>query len=320
MTNRGGNTVARVNYDVFGAFRWPDKPGHGLPPCAEMDLDDILDRFDGGRSFGFEHDDTRFGRHFGKIVDPYLFASRRFDTFSNLYWNRNRMYNPRVGRFLSADQVKFKGGPNLWWYVANNPQKYVDSSGNYLEFPESWDKMRLPEGPYVFKQFLNGPFQEASWFEENYPGWISFSKKYYTDLVNDWAVKNSGQSPFNIPDNQTRFPVMPYWKNTNGSLFFWNIGQNPNETETKHGDKPAQPDWYAKWMADKVLGAFAIDLTTPITINYNPQSNTFTWEANMYVEDRLGFDPGDLWPTWLNPARRVKRATWTISGSGSYCP
>jgi len=39
------------------------------------------------------------------------------------------MYAPRVGRFVSADPLGFKGGNNLWVYVNNNPLRYTDPTG-----------------------------------------------------------------------------------------------------------------------------------------------------------------------------------------------
>lgn len=129
LTNRGGNAVARIGYDAFGNLKFPDKPGHGVKPCRDEDLDDLLDRLDGGRSFEFAHDGHHYGRHFGKLVNPYLFTGRKIDTFSNLYNHRNRMMNPRLGRFISKDPIGFKKSINLFRYARNNPLIYTDPFG-----------------------------------------------------------------------------------------------------------------------------------------------------------------------------------------------
>jgi len=105
-----------------------DKPGHGVAPCRDDDLDDLLDRFDFGRSFGFEHDPVHFGRHFAGTISPYLYAGRKFDTFTQTYFNRWRSYNPRYGRFLSSDPLGFAAGNNLWSYPLN-PALYADPFG-----------------------------------------------------------------------------------------------------------------------------------------------------------------------------------------------
>ena len=130
LTNRGGNPVAKIGYDAWGNLRFPDKPGYGTPPCGEKDLDGYLDRCDGSRAFessGFNP--HHLGRHQGKTLTPYLYTGRRFDGFSQFYNNRNRMYNPAVGRFVSKDPVGFGGGKNLWGYVENNPLTKIDPMG-----------------------------------------------------------------------------------------------------------------------------------------------------------------------------------------------
>ena len=135
LANRGGNPVARIAYDVWGNMRWPDKPGHGVKPCRDEDLDELLDRFDFGRSFGFDHDPWHYGRFFGKALTPYLYAGRRLDSFTGQYFNRNRYYQPKYGRFISRDPIGFNGGLNLWNYAGCNPLLLTDSFGEGVDKP-----------------------------------------------------------------------------------------------------------------------------------------------------------------------------------------
>ncbi|MFZ2955656.1 MAG: RHS repeat-associated core domain-containing protein [Candidatus Ozemobacteraceae bacterium] len=119
-------------HDAWGNFRRPDKPGHGVAPCREDELDDYLDRFEGGRAFqntGF--DPWHLGRHHSRAFVPYLYVGRRLDAFSQIYNNRNRQYSPKYGRFISKDPIGFDGGNNLWGYVTNNPTKWSDPFGLY---------------------------------------------------------------------------------------------------------------------------------------------------------------------------------------------
>jgi RHS repeat-associated protein len=129
LTNRGGNPVAKIGYDAWGNLRFPDKPGYGIKPCHENDIPDWLDRLDFGRSFGFDFDPHHFGRHFHKELTPYLYTSRRLDSFSGQYFNRNRYYQPKYGRFFSSDPIGFSGDINLFRYGNNNPLLYTDPFG-----------------------------------------------------------------------------------------------------------------------------------------------------------------------------------------------
>jgi RHS repeat-associated protein len=130
IANTRGYPIARMNYDVWGNFRWPEKKGHGVAPCKETDLDGILERLEGKFIFGVpNHDPDHYGRHFAKVLTPYLFAGRRLDTFSGLYNSRNRYYNPTVGRFMSSDPIGFAGDGNLWAYARSNPARYTDPFG-----------------------------------------------------------------------------------------------------------------------------------------------------------------------------------------------
>jgi len=49
---------------------------------------------------------------------------------------RARMYDPKLGRFISEDPIGFAGGDiNLYGYVANQPTKFTDPNG---WFPSIW--------------------------------------------------------------------------------------------------------------------------------------------------------------------------------------
>ncbi len=38
-------------------------------------------------------------------INPYLFAGRRYDEESGLYYFRNRYYSPELGRFITSDPI-----------------------------------------------------------------------------------------------------------------------------------------------------------------------------------------------------------------------
>jgi len=76
------------------------------------------------------------------VVNPYLFAGRRLDEESGLYYYRARHYNSNNGRFLQRDPVGFVDGMNLYQYVGNNPLNRIDPFGLDDE-PSFWDDVEF---------------------------------------------------------------------------------------------------------------------------------------------------------------------------------
>jgi RHS repeat-associated protein len=68
--------------------------------------------------------------------NKYRLSGEAFDLSSGLYYLRARYYDPTIGRFLSPDPVMLPEmpGANSYTYVANNPSRFVDPSGQSL-----WD-------------------------------------------------------------------------------------------------------------------------------------------------------------------------------------
>ncbi|MBU1693619.1 MAG: hypothetical protein KKC51_06610 [Verrucomicrobia bacterium] len=64
------------------------------------------------------------------VLNRYTFTGREAlgDSFDFSYY-RNRIMDPNIGRFTSADPLDFIDGPNQYGYVRNNPLAYTDQSG-----------------------------------------------------------------------------------------------------------------------------------------------------------------------------------------------
>ncbi|MGA1823422.1 MAG: RHS repeat domain-containing protein [bacterium] len=78
------------------------------------------------------------------IDNPYLFAGRRYDKETGIYYYRARYYSPVIGRFLQTDPISFAGGDiNLYRYVNNNPVNYLDQWGLCKE--GSWWEGLIPD-------------------------------------------------------------------------------------------------------------------------------------------------------------------------------
>lgn len=59
----------------------------------------------------------------------YGYTGREWDADANLYYYRNRWYDPQSGRFISEDPIGLDGGINLYAYVENDPVNLSDPSG-----------------------------------------------------------------------------------------------------------------------------------------------------------------------------------------------
>jgi RHS repeat-associated protein len=62
----------------------------------------------------------------GTVVNPFTFSGREYDASTQLYYFRQRSYDPNSGRFLEEDP---KPAPNLYPYAANDPINVRDTSG-----------------------------------------------------------------------------------------------------------------------------------------------------------------------------------------------
>jgi RHS repeat-associated protein len=81
---------------------------------------------------------TPFGRlttATGEFKSRYLFSSKEYDDEVGLYYYGYRYYQPDRGRWLTRDPIGERGGQNLYLFVNNNPQWFVDPLGLQAEDP-----------------------------------------------------------------------------------------------------------------------------------------------------------------------------------------
>ena len=109
VTDASGNKLVVLGYDPYGERRKPDWTGQ----LTEAEIEDLLSAHGERVSRGFT-------RH------------EHLDRTGLIHMN-GRMYDPRLGRFLSPDPIV--GDPtssqswNFYSYVGNNPLSYVDPTG-----------------------------------------------------------------------------------------------------------------------------------------------------------------------------------------------
>ncbi len=58
-----------------------------------------------------------------------IYCGYRLDPESQLYYVRNRTYNPVLGRWIQRDPIGFKDGANLYGYVGGGPVGVLDPGG-----------------------------------------------------------------------------------------------------------------------------------------------------------------------------------------------
>ncbi|MBF0410118.1 MAG: RHS repeat-associated core domain-containing protein, partial [Candidatus Riflebacteria bacterium] len=242
LTNRNGNLISKIAYDAWGNFRWPDKKGYGVAPCKEDDLCDLLDRLEGKFAFGGAmHDHWHYGRHFGKALTPYLYTGRRISPVSEQYFNRNRYYSPRYGRFITKDPIGFSGGNNLWNYAGNNPLIFVDPFGRAVR----WAQMKTFFDPCDETQVIGYQIKVTFYEVGDYAGKKNFSvwlkvqagepKDYYAlrKALNTWdeaferAGRNKDLMGSELTDH-TRRLVLMFW-DPKAVLYKIDVDGNPVE-------------------------------------------------------------------------------------------
>ncbi len=67
-----------------------------------------------------------------------IYCGYRFDSESQLYYVRNRTYNPALGRWIERDPIGYAGGINLYGYVGGGSACETDPSGELSGFWR-WD-------------------------------------------------------------------------------------------------------------------------------------------------------------------------------------
>jgi RHS repeat-associated protein len=65
----------------------------------------------------------------GASEPGYSFTGREWDPEIGLYYYRARYYDPRIGRFISEDPTRYRGGLNYYTYVKSRPIDRFDPLG-----------------------------------------------------------------------------------------------------------------------------------------------------------------------------------------------
>jgi len=133
LTTPSGRIIAKVPYDAWGVFlQAPDGTTTTTTAASLADFEAYVDRIEASRSLGgttATYDPYATGRRYAAELSPHLYTMRRFEPLTKNWFNRNRFYNPRHGRFLSVDPIGFLAGQNRFSYCGNNSLRWTDRWG-----------------------------------------------------------------------------------------------------------------------------------------------------------------------------------------------
>jgi RHS repeat-associated protein len=63
------------------------------------------------------------------VENNFRFPGQYYDGETGLHYNYHRYYDPKTGRYMTADPIGLLGGINLYVYALNNPLRHTDSMG-----------------------------------------------------------------------------------------------------------------------------------------------------------------------------------------------
>jgi RHS repeat-associated protein len=131
------DSPATVGVEIDGQIFAPIMDVQGnIRRLIDLDSKVITDRYD-FTAFGEEQQVA------STPINPWRFASKRFDQELGLIYFGRRHYDPLLGRWLTTDPAGFTDSVNLYQYVFNNPFRYSDPDGRFV--------MLVPLGALAWK-------------------------------------------------------------------------------------------------------------------------------------------------------------------------
>jgi RHS repeat-associated protein len=146
--NASGNTVAR-----YAQGLGIDQPlamlRGGASSFYQADgLGSITGLGDGSGNVATTYKYDLFGKlsaSTGTLVNPFQYTGRDYDPETGLRYYRARYYDSVIGRFISEDPIRFRGGIDFYAYTGNGPVTFIDPTGlkKCKDLPCDPNKLRL---------------------------------------------------------------------------------------------------------------------------------------------------------------------------------
>ncbi len=121
----GRETEGTKQAPRFAAGAVPSAAQHFVEQYADAYGNTLVFTGPGADGIWFTDDDVQSDYGANEII----YCGYRFDPESQLYYVRNRTYNPSLGRWIQRDPIGYQGGINLYEYVGSGPVAGVDWAG-----------------------------------------------------------------------------------------------------------------------------------------------------------------------------------------------
>ena len=130
----------------------------------------------------FTNDDVQSSYGANEII----YCGYRYDPETELYYVRNRSYNPILGRWLQRDPIGYAGGINLYEYVGGNPVVFTDPDGRATVRPSPTEGgTRRPTG---------NPSLDAGIYAELLKQSYDAAEKFLTEAAKRYAEDGDSAS------------------------------------------------------------------------------------------------------------------------------
>jgi len=131
----------------------------------------------------------------GSVPTDKKFTGQRLDG-TGLYYYGARYYDPVIGRFVSADTVvqDFKNPQmlNRYSYVLNNPLKYADPTGHWVQGFDNPDDLEAAIAAGLYSGYEKDAAETFVGLMEKDPNFKEAAQQYF-DNKTQWEFKSSGK-------------------------------------------------------------------------------------------------------------------------------
>jgi len=129
-----------ANYYYFGGRKVAMRTGTITYLCGDH-LTSTVETNDSGANLSQLYYPYGAERRSGSLPTPYRYTGQRWESAIGLYFYNARWYDAALGRFIQPDTiVPEPGNPqalNRYSYVLNNPVKYTDPSGHWIQLEDA---------------------------------------------------------------------------------------------------------------------------------------------------------------------------------------